>query len=232
MSLSLAKLKSLEQKLHALAVDKGATPGERNVANLKLSGVRLKIVEIEHEIARDQAFMAEHGFEPKASHDPRQPNAGWQYRNRHESDTGTLRKRDFKSPPKYQRGIDREAWMNLQSEARARAQYDESYFNTMFGIDDPVHAAKNRERLKTTEEKLRDLFKETKLINNICLINGKITKRLLFWTNIDRFTTYWFIIERDTITGETKKSKRFWSRDGALLAHNEDHITWIRTEHT
>lgn len=217
--------RTLYQKLEAMANDPAAAPLER-------LGARAKMTKILLERKRDAAFMSKHGFDAKPSFDPRQPNAGWTYRNRHESDAGDLRKRDFKATPRYQRGIDRGAWMNLQSEARARASYDQTYFDTMFGIDNPAAASANRERLQEARDKVRTVINGTTLINNICVINGNIIKRILFWDIASDRNTFWFFVERDTSTGETKKSKRYFSRDGALLAHMKDHITWIRTERT
>jgi hypothetical protein len=223
--MSSADERSLLQKLIDRAADPSTTKYERALCNKRIQEIKAKRRE---EYQRDVAFAEKHGFSLRPSADPMRPNVGWQAKNRHESDSGELRKRDYKTPPRYQRGINRDAWINLQRDAARRVQYENEYLLGLFGkaAGDVTTAEKNRARLK------QFVGPEVYVINNICLINGKITKRLLFWSHSNQVRMYWFIVERDTITGKTLRSKRYFSREGALLAHQRDEITWQRTEFT
>lgn len=224
-------LRTLEQKLRDLSVDKGATPAERKVARLKLSLVLLHKHEREKEVQKDKDFAAKHGFTVRQAYDPDlDRSAGWQSRNRHESDDGPTKKRDYKSPPRFQRGVNREAWINLTKEAAGRAKYNKDYWSSLFGIDDAQAAARNRIRLG--DAALSILLGPVDLKDHICLINGKITKRLLFWSHVNYLEHYWFIVQRDTVTGKTQRSKRYFSREAALQAHKLEQITWQKVEYT
>jgi hypothetical protein len=222
---SSADERSLLQKLVDRANDPATTKYEQALCFKRIKEIKARRHE---EYQRDVAFADKHGFSIRPSADPMRPNAGWQAKNRHESDSGELRKRDYKTPPRYQRGINRDAWINLQNQARSRVEYENEYLLGLFGkaVGDVTTAEQNRARLK------QFVGSEVYVINNICLINGKITKRLLFWTHGTQVRMYWFIVERDTITGKTQRSKRYFSREGALLAHTSDHITWQRCEYT
>lgn len=232
--MSSADERTLLQKLIARAADPATVPSERALCNERIRILTARLQERQAEYVKDVEFANKHGFTIRPSADPMRPNAGWQAKNRHESDSGELRKRDYKTPPRYQRGINRDAWINLQSEAHARAKYENEYLLGLFGLKagDRMTAEKNRARLRTFISGDDGTIKTVHTIDNICLINGKITKRLLFWSSGKDIKRYWFIIERDTVTGKTQKSKRYFTRDGALLAHTTDQITWQRCEYT
>lgn len=231
MGNSSKDLRTLEQKLRDLSVDKGATPAERKVARLKLSLVLLHKHEREKEVQKDKDFAEKHGFTVRQAYDPSlDRSAGWQSRNRHESDDGPLRKRDFKTPPRFQRGVNREAWINLTKEAANRAKYNTDYWSSLFGLDDANRAAANRARL--SDAKLSLLLSGVEVRDHICLINGKLTKRFMFWSHANYLEHYWFLLQRDTVTGKTQRSKRYFSRDAALAAHKTECITWQKTEYT
>lgn len=223
---SSADERTLYDKLEAMAKDPAAAPMEKLAAKAKLAKMDLQIKEQERTAER-------HGFTFRPSSNPRNPNAGWTFRNRHESDDGLLRKRDYKSPPRYQRGINRDAWINMQSEARSRVQFESEYLLKMFGLQagDVTSPEQNRLRI-AKQDQLKAVIQHTSLVNHISLINGKITKRLLFWTATKAARMYWFIVERDCVTGRTQTSRRYFSRDSAMSAHNLEQICWQRTEYT
>jgi hypothetical protein len=107
------------------------------------------------------------------------------------------------------------------------------HFGRLKSFDKPIPATQGISKHRANALKRREeLEQHERDGNSISLINGKITKRLLFWSHGSEIRKYWFIVERDTITGKTQRSKRYFSREGALLAHNTEQITWQRVEYT
>jgi hypothetical protein len=231
--MSSADERTLLQKLIARAADPATTPSERAICNEHIRIIKANDQsEAAHKLY-DADFAERHGFTIRPAANPMRPNAGWQAKNRHESDSGELRKRDYKAPPRYQRGVNRDAWINMQNEARARVEYENEYLLGLFGLKagDVTTAETNRKRLRTFISGDDGSIKDVYIIDNVCLLNAKLTKRLLFWSHNEQ-RKYWFIVERDCITGKTQRSKRYFSREGALLAHTSDQITWQRMEYT
>jgi hypothetical protein len=102
------------------------------------------------------------------------------------------------------------------------------HFGRLKSFDKPIPAtqgaSKNRADVLAKADELKQHEK-----GSISLINGKITKRRLYWAFGNSVRKYWYLIEEDTISGIKKRSKRYFSREGALWAHQEDCITWVQT---
>jgi hypothetical protein len=207
--------RSLYDKLIALSRDKGATPPEREAAAQKARELLARKIAAKEQEEREKSPLYKTYYD-FINAQMQHGNAGWQ------SKPEVKRSRRGNIKPRSQR-VHKTFYTILMREAQERAKYREKYYNEFMGL-------KDHKDIETARAKIIEMMGMPNIERHICIINGKLTKLFLFWNfGITRDIT-WFFIERDTVTGKTKKSKRYFTRDAAMSAFHGDNITFVRTE--
>jgi hypothetical protein len=117
------------------------------------------------------------------------------------------------------------------AELQARQTLDKftAYYERARSIGKPIPATQGISKRRADVLKRREeLEQHERDGDSISVINGKYTKLRLHWA-FGQNGKYWFYIEEDVVMERKRRSKRYFSREGAIRAFDDDHITWVRT---